>query len=106
MSRRPGIGNNYVTDEIKNYYSRTKNPYVTLEKGIKQPLGRYYKDKIYGCGQLRKEVQNQVSKLARESEETERAQYTDELSYIRAKQEQYVAQQKKANRIIKNNNKL
>lgn len=106
MSRRPGIGNNYVTDEIKNYYSRTKNPYITLEKGIKQPLGRYYKDKIYGFDQIRKQVQNEVAKLARESEEVERAQYPDEISYIRAKQDQFIEQQKKAKRIIKNNNKL
>lgn len=46
MSRRPGIGINYIDDKITDYYSRTKNSYATLKNGIKQPLGRYYKDKI------------------------------------------------------------
>ena len=31
MSRNPGIGQCYVTDDIKNYYSKSLNPYATIQ---------------------------------------------------------------------------
>lgn len=47
MSRNPGIGNNYLTDETKNYFHSNKNCFTYLPDNYKQSLGRYYKDKIF-----------------------------------------------------------
>jgi len=48
MSKNPGIGNNYIQDEqIRNYYNSSKTSYTSLKNGIIQPIGRYYKDKIW-----------------------------------------------------------
>jgi len=48
MSKNPGIGANWINDENRNYITRTKNNYVGCEGGYKQPIGTYYKKKIYG----------------------------------------------------------
>lgn len=47
MSRKPGIGFNYVTDELKRHYHNNKNSYAPVSGGYKQSLGRYLKEKIY-----------------------------------------------------------
>lgn len=46
-----GIGKNFLTDAIKNYYRAdlTRN-YVTLRGGVKIPLPRYYRKKIFPEG--------------------------------------------------------
>jgi hypothetical protein len=46
MSRKPGLGNNYLDDNTINYFGNTANNYATLKNGSKVPLGRYYKQKI------------------------------------------------------------
>ena len=38
MSRKPGIGNNYIDGNTENYFNRNSNTYATLKNGIKQPL--------------------------------------------------------------------
>jgi hypothetical protein len=49
MSKNPGIGANWIKDEKnRDYIIRTKNNYVGCERGYKQPIGTYYKKKIYG----------------------------------------------------------
>jgi len=48
MSKNPGIGANYVNDENRNYHLNTENNYTKLQGGYKQPIGRYYKKKIFG----------------------------------------------------------
>lgn len=106
MSRRPGIGNKYITDEIKNYYHSTKNSFITLPGGIKQPLGRYYKDKIYGVGQIRKEIQLQTASFIAEKERKERESFASETDYNISKQNTYNYNTKKVKRIIRKNNKL
>jgi len=47
MSRNPGIGNNYINNETKTYFNNTQNNYTRLKSGHAQPIGRYYKDKIW-----------------------------------------------------------
>lgn len=48
MSRNPGIGNNYATDEQNtNYHNGSKTSHRGIETGYKQPIGRYLKDKIW-----------------------------------------------------------
>ena len=47
MGRNPGIGNNYINDENRNYFNSTETSHTRLKSGIIQPIGRYYKDKIW-----------------------------------------------------------
>lgn len=51
MSRRPGIGNNYLK-RVKSYHNKTKNNYVR-NNGYKQRLPRYYRDKIFSESEKR-----------------------------------------------------
>lgn len=67
MSRNPGIGNAYVNEVNKNYFIDTKNPYTTLKGGVKQPIGRYYKEKIFG-DDLQREINRKMSRVAREED--------------------------------------
>lgn len=106
MSRKPGIGLNYLTDEIKAYYLDTKNSFVTLTGGIKQPLGRYYKDKIFGETQHRKDLQIKVAKYVEKLEKLERQLHEDDKAYIRHKQLEYELGTKRAKYQLTKNNKL
>jgi len=47
MSKKPGIGANYINDENRNYHIGTETNYTRLKGGYIQPIGRYYKDKIW-----------------------------------------------------------
>lgn len=42
-----GMGKNYLTPEIIKYYETTQNSFLTLPGGFKQPLPRYYRDRIF-----------------------------------------------------------
>lgn len=46
MSRRPGLGLNYV-DRMKKYHQKGKKPYGVRQFGEKVPLPRYYSEKIF-----------------------------------------------------------
>lgn len=45
-SRKPAIGSSYLTDDMIAYHKRTMANY-TNENGVKAPLPKYYKDKIF-----------------------------------------------------------
>jgi hypothetical protein len=47
MSRKPGLGANYI-ETHKKYHEDPDKIYATNKGGIKQSLPRYYKDKLYG----------------------------------------------------------
>lgn len=72
MSRNPGIGQNYVTRDIKNYYSNTLNPYATIEGNYKFPLPRFYKKQVFNDKE-RQEVNEKSFLYCTEKEERERA---------------------------------
>lgn len=63
-SRRPGIGYNYVSQEIIDYHNRGLINYVT-DDGKKQALPRYYKSKLFDDDTLMK-VQVKTYKEAQE----------------------------------------
>lgn len=63
-SRRPGIGYNYITQEIIDYHNRGLINYVT-DDSKKQALPRYYKDKLFDESTL-KLVQHKSYKEAQE----------------------------------------
>lgn len=106
MSRRPGIGANFVTDEIKDYFISTKNSFVTFENGIKLPLGRFYKDKIHGEDYSRKEAANKLQPIIEKMDTAKRELFESELDFIRFEEEEYRRLTKKAKRLTKKNNKL
>jgi hypothetical protein len=47
MSKNPGIGANYINDETRDHFTRSENYFTRLKGGYIQPLGRYYKKKIW-----------------------------------------------------------
>lgn len=46
-SRKPGIGTQFLTDEVINYYIRTLDLDCKLKNGISYPMARFYKQKIF-----------------------------------------------------------
>lgn len=46
MSRKPAIGGNFLTPDMVNYQLAQKT-LVAISNGVKQPLPRYYKNKIF-----------------------------------------------------------
>lgn len=42
-----GLGKNYLSEEMLEYYRKVKTPYLTVESGYKIQMPRYYKNKIY-----------------------------------------------------------
>lgn len=106
MSRKPGIGVNYVSDDIKNYFTNNKNLYATLKDGARQPLGRYYKEKIREIGSV--EFVRDWEKRSKEFKKAqeERKQSVFDGDSIRIERELYSGAQKKAIRQLNKNNKL
>jgi hypothetical protein len=47
MSRKPGIGVTFVNEQTIKHYIRTLTQYELQEGNIKQPLGRYIREKMY-----------------------------------------------------------
>lgn len=47
MSKNPGIGNNYINDENRDYHLSSQTYHTRLKGGYIQPIGRYYKQKIF-----------------------------------------------------------
>ena len=64
-----GLGKSYMSEKIVKYYHETLNPYITLKDGIKRPMPRYYKDKIFSKEQ-KKQIQKNINSLIENTEET------------------------------------
>lgn len=47
MSKNPGIGNNYINNENRDYHLGNETYHTYLKGGYIQPIGRYYKEKIF-----------------------------------------------------------
>jgi len=107
MTRNPGIGYNYAIDgNTKNYYSNTKHSYATLKNGIKTPLGRYLKEKIYTEQEDILANRIQASEYAIKAEKLERDSFASEADYLRAKREEHKEGIKKFKRTNLKNNSL
>lgn len=46
-SRRPGIGSQYINNDIIEYHNRTLDKSVVVDNNVHLPMPRYYKDKIF-----------------------------------------------------------
>lgn len=110
MSRKPGIGQNYVTDEIKKYFSNNKNCYSLGEGNIKKPLGRYYTELIYTDEEIKKEMEDRKKTFAIRSADDEENRIKDGLEgweaekyYLRIKREQREHTENKLRKQMKSN---
>lgn len=109
MSRKPGIGLNFIDDKITDYYVDSKNPYYTFKDGTRVPYGRYYKQKI----NERIENENQIRELQYKSkqyaiEETERKRsaFETEEDFLSAQRDELRAINKKSKRQMLKGGKL
>lgn len=69
MSRRPGIGFNYLEKHSKEHMDHDPKFYATEEGGIKTNLPRYYVDKLYGPNE--KEQNNESNRRNRDSKNSD-----------------------------------
>lgn len=108
MSRKPGIGINYINDEFRNYINSTKNSYATLKDGIKQPLGKYYKEKIKEelSEESIREMRRRSAEFIIEAEKREREAFDSEADFLRSKREQIKGSNRKLKNQLKKNNKI
>lgn len=102
MSRRPGIGLNYVDDATKNYYYRTEDCYTHLKNGVKQPIGRYYKEKIFTDENKLRNVSRKAIKYAKEVKRMQEDRIESSGGDIyKVRREQYAAAIRKTKRNLK-----
>lgn len=70
-----GMGSNFLTPSIiKHYKNDLRITTITLEAGVKIPLPRYYKDKIYNEDE-RKQQAFYIKKVLAESDQRARREY-------------------------------
>jgi hypothetical protein len=108
MSRNPGIGANYVTDSIADYFSRSADFSTNLKNGIRQTIGRYYKEKIKEIVPIEiiREKNKKSLEYAEKQNQIERESYASEADFLKAKREQYANLEKKGRRMLLKNNKI
>jgi hypothetical protein len=109
MSTKPGIGLNYIDDDITDYFLRTKNSYATLKNGARSPLGRYYKEKIREAisdPEAIREAQKKAKDYAENQKQKERETYANEEDFLAAKREEFRAGYKRHIRNLTKNAKL
>nr|UCS96111.1 MAG: replication initiation protein [Microviridae sp.] len=109
-SRRPGIGFNYLTESMVNYYRSNMQSFAVRENGIKVALPRYYKDKLYS-NEERSFISFQSASFRREQLERYNSKYedydrnsdiyTDPMSY-----QQKVAYERRVKNLIIKKSKL
>lgn len=89
MSRKPGLGANYLSRSMIDWHRSDRKNYVLLD-GVKRHLPRYYKTKIFSKIDLvRIAVRDQKEVFKRKVEwlrAPERAKMADPLAYYRVQQ--------------------
>lgn len=104
MSRKPGLGVDYVTNTNRNYHYRSKNSFATIKDNIQQPLGRYLKEKIFTDDEARIQVQRRAERFVRAKERHERKQIGGtESDFQLFKRNQYDEACRKIKRSLKQN---
>lgn len=101
MSRNPGLGISYLTNEVIEFHnnSKIKRFYTVLRGGTKTALPRYYSDKIFGQKakeEHKKQCQEQIDKTYQEFIENTPDAFNNEL------QNKIQQTEKILNRVTKN----
>lgn len=103
MSRNPGIGNSYVTDEIKRHFRDSKVSFTLSDEGHKKPLGRYYKEKIFEDYPGEKRImQENCVRIANGKEKIRRSRFETEQEYWEDKRIEKEVSDRKIKEITKN----
>jgi len=97
MSRRPGIGNSYIT-QSKTYHRKSGKSQVRNDSGQLSPMPRYYREKIWNP--LERKIQNQ---RGLDPSETKYAEETTQLEKKGENPDNYRkrSEELKENRLIK-----
>lgn len=85
-SRRPFIGADYLTSEMKNYHHESKNTFISVN-GYKHKLPRIYRDKIFDDVE-KVELREKVAEIVRVRDEKLKQRiksFASELSYEQGK---------------------
>lgn len=100
MSRRPGLGTNYIEKYGEFHKANITRNYHTSETGIKRPLPRFYKDKLYKDESVRK---NQAlrGRVRSEKQRIKRKKEYEKLKNDKLFERQELEQIFDAERIIK-----
>lgn len=95
MSRRPGIGDQYV-ERYRSYHEKDVNRnYIVLPGGNKTRMPRYYRDRLYNEDQRQIQSAVALNKMARENQKKREKWKRKEKSYYEYEREKKVAFEKK-----------
>jgi hypothetical protein len=95
MSKNPGIGSNYINDDNRNYFINTENYHTRLKGGYIQPIGRYYKEKIWEPKKEKSEFEIQTESGRTEIKTGGIRLYTKEESNAKRKTHEYTNKKEK-----------
>ena len=71
-----GIGEDYLTANIMQYHKQIQNSYLILENGVKMPIPKYYKEKLYSSSNgEREKVTVYLMNRYQKTEKQKHAQY-------------------------------
>lgn len=103
MSRRPGIGAQYLDTHGKYHKANSERMYVTSEDGIKRNLPRYYRDRLYSQSEkrthaVRSKIRNE-KKFNKQKSDFERLKPNQD--FLKRDYEQFKDKERKINRSLK-----
>lgn len=106
MSRKPGLGSNYIQTHAKWHHKDSTRFYSVKEGGVKVPLPRFYKDKLYS--KMEKDIHaKKCADLSTENLRKAERKHTDERKHfatsLQERKENYARQIEKNH---KKNDKL
>lgn len=81
MSRRPGIGINYIKTHERYHKKDSEKNYITSTGGIRRPLPRYYREKIYN--KFTRSLQNVKQQKKADEVYNERKRNYEKLKQLR-----------------------
>lgn len=106
MSKKPGIGGDYINEEIKKYFKDSKAYYNTTTSGHKVPLGRYYKEKIFEDEIEKRKAQKKAVEIGKKQQISEENVFSDYRDYLANQRTVHVEGNKKVLRQSKKSGKL
>lgn len=105
MSRKPGLGENYLTKN-KKYHRQTEKMHVINERGKYQKLPRFYQDKIWSKGE-KATIKYDLSQKAEKKRWKEQDDYAKKgKNYFKAEIEHHEHNIKKVKKFLNKKNNI